>query len=663
MEAERVRFEVLHNATSDQAKATVRDTWSERVAQLDQTLPWWSMAAATAASMHQQNSAAADHLISAHALAKQAAELFPESLGGQRAASIQSQIEMPIGQLSGMSSDAADRRSLQVTHANLTQVHFAAKKLPVPARGPLPLLRLTPQRQPDLLREPDVEWSVGLPQTTDFKQHQTFVTPPMTEPGVYLVWMSTTPRPRAQDWMVSSIFVLSDIVLLTQQLDRVATTDSTTTINSSTEYRVVSGSNGAPVSDATVTLYRRERGRVVPHAQASTDTLGLARLDTRAPQRGLQAVASRGEHFAISGRYASSSQYATSDQYSLFLYTDRSTYRPNQKLLFKVVAYNGRNDPASYALAPDVSINVSLRDANGEEVATATLDANGFGSASGEFTLPPGRLLGSWSLQATIPESRTTLASSQIRVEEYKRPTFEVTIDDSEQPLRLNRPAQLNGSARYYFGLPVASGAVSWSVTREPVYPPWWGWYRGFPQRQGTQTIAQGEAALDADGKFTVDFVPEADEADEAGDAGVTYSYRLSADVTDEGGETRSAERSFRLGLVSVEAEISSSVGFVRHELLGSTETEAGADADATLWSFQRRDLNGVPRAGAAQWRLARLEQPNATLAPSEQPIPAAADPNSQQTPGDTLRPRQNPSYQAAQVLRSWEAGDVVSRG
>ena len=98
--------------------------------------------------------------------------------------------------------------------------------------------------------------------------------------------------------------------------------------------------------------------------------------------------------------------------------------------------------------------SIWLEDINGQRVAEATGATNAFGTASGEFTIPAaGRPLGAWRLR-TSPDGY-----AQVRVEEYKRPTFEVTVKDPEKPLRLNRPATLKGEARYYFGLPVASGA------------------------------------------------------------------------------------------------------------------------------------------------------------------------------------------------------------
>ena len=148
-------------------------------------------------------------------------------------------------------------------------------------------------------------------------------------------------------------------------------------------------------------------------------------------------------------------------------------------------------------------------------------------------------------------------AAPAIRVEEYKRPTFEVTLKDPTEPLRLNRPATfdrrgalllrpagrerrraLAGDARA--ALPRGGGA---------------GGGGGRAARRGRQTIASGTVALGADGTFAVAFTPAADERAGGDEKDVTLpSSRSAADVTDEGGETRSASRAFRLGFVSVEA-------------------------------------------------------------------------------------------------------------
>src|SRR4029079_10225047 len=146
-----------------------------------------------------------------------------------------------------------------------------------------------------------------------------------------------------------------------------------------------------------------------------------------------------------------------------------------------------------------------------------------------------------------------------VRVEEYKRPTFEVTLLDPEQEMRLNHKATLRGDVRYYFGLPVTTGKVAWRVTRQAVQPRW-RWYWGGSLDSATRVVAAGDASLGADGRFSLSFTPEAD-ARAARE--LTRPHAVEADAADEGGETRSATRRFRLGFVSVEARFTDAPGFV----------------------------------------------------------------------------------------------------
>ncbi|MEJ2189323.1 MAG: alpha-2-macroglobulin family protein, partial [Acidobacteriota bacterium] len=325
---------------------------------------------------------------------------------------------------------------------------------------------------------------------------------------------------------------------------------------------------------------------------------------------------------------------------SALVYTDRSVYRPQQKILWKVVGYRGGGESSSYRTLPRTPVHVSLVDANGEQVAEKTVTTNGFGSASGEFEIPSGRLLGQWRLETSLG------GQAWLRVEEYKRPTFEVTIAEPENSLRLNREAVLTGDVGYYFGLPVVTGSVGWRVTREPVYPRWWYWWRPVPQG-GAQVVAAGETSLDEEGRFELRFTPEADEREAR--RGVTYRYRLGVDVTDEGGETRSASRVFRLGFVTVAASISEDLGFLT----------GGQPASLRIL---RTDLDGTPRAGRGAWRLVRLEQPPETLTPADQPLPPPPD-DAYRTPGDELRPRWNPAYNPEAVMASWNEGGEIAHG
>ena len=389
------------------------------------------------------------------------------------------------------------------------------------------------------------------------------------------------------------------------------------------EVLILSGATGRPVAGATVDLYaynwRKGHAKI---ETKETDADGRAWFAPRDRGGSFFLLAKKGRDVVIDadGFYLGKNGEPGETRAAL-VYTDRSIYRPGQKLYWKVLAYKGRTDLGRISPESGRQAGVWLEDINGQRVAEATVTTNAFGTASGEFVIPAaGRPLGGWRLR-TSPDGYAA-----VRVEEYKRPTFEVTVKDPEKPLRLNKPAALKGEARYYFGLPVTGGEAVWQVKREPVYPRWWWWGWREPGGTRSQTVAGGRAKIDADGAFAVEFTPRADERKDAASSGLSYRYTLTADVTDEGGETRSASRSFRLGFVSVEARAASDAEFLSADAKGK-------------FTVVRTDLNGTPKAGKGSWRVVKLVQPEKALLPADQPLPDQRRFGRSSLPADARRP------------------------
>jgi uncharacterized protein YfaS (alpha-2-macroglobulin family) len=649
LEARLERLDQLHSSFAD------ADDKASILAALDSLLtgyrdvPWWAKGKARQASLVRESNQAGC-LARARAIAQEGYKAYPESLGGKRCYSILKSIEAPSFQLASMLADGMQKRSIQVTHANLPTLYFRSYAYDL--EGRLSNARdynlLPDQREQEslLAKLPlAAEWNISLPATPDYESHRTFVTPPMKSPGAYLVAASARKDfAKGNGNQISSfIMVVSDLVILSQPY------------NSGLQVQTLSGQTGEPLSGVAVSLYRYnwQQGHRKTDERLS-DAEGRVHLPY--PQDELRAnyflFARQGSNLALnSGYFYSFRNVEPADVRASLVYTDRSVYRPLQKVLWKVVAYGGRADQARYSTLPSAPVEVSLVDPNGQKIDARTVTTNGFGSAAGEFTIPSGRLLGNWRVRSSLN------AEARINVEEYKRPTFEVTFKDPESPLRLNRQASFRGEVKYYFGLPVTSGAVRWSATREPVYPVWWGWYGERSISSGAQTVGGGTTALDADGAFTVTFTPEADERKAAESKDITYRYRVSVDVTDEGGETRSASKIFRLGFVSVEANLQSDVGFFLEGVKAAI-------------NVSRTDLNGAPRAGSGTWRLVSLQQPARTPLPADLPVqspnPAAQEKNGgteYTTPGDALRPRWDKNYNYRTVLRGWPDGAERGKG
>ncbi len=639
-EARLERLRHLHDAFTTAAdRARIREDLEQRLPAMEGR-PWWAMGMADLATFVEREDAP-DALVRAHEIAGKCRAASPDTPGGQRCLAIEKGIEAPEFSLQAMASDAPGRRSVGVRYKNLRRLHFRAY--------PVDLFRHLERSKDDALlpddddvrrlmrgAKPAHEWSLDLEETRDFRPHWAWTTPPMTRPGLTVVVASARPDFGPSDNVMQAVpIVVGDLVLVTrQEADRA-------------EVRVRSGSTGRPVEGARVVLYRYDWNQGhQPVQERVSGRDGEVLFDHRADDGHHFVVAVKGDEVAIDRQYLSF--YRTSEPQPVtgaLIYTDRSVYRPLQTLKFKVVAFRGNPERTRYATEPDRDVQVSLVDANGQVVESRTLKTNRHGTCSGEFSIPAGRLLGQWTVR-TDPTG-----DAVVRVEEYKRPTFEVHLLEPPEPPRLNRPAVFRGEARYYFGLPVTSGQVRFRVSREPVFPwwwEWWGWWtpRPAPQRQ---TVASGTAALDEAGRFEVRFTPEADERIAAHQKDLSYRYLVEADVTDEGGETRTASRTFRVGFVAVEARLVLDVGFLRE----------GRRSEV---SVLRTDLNGTPAPGKGSWRVVALKGPDRALLPADQPLPEPPE-GTFQTAGDRLRPRWDPRYDASAVMRGWKDGREVARG
>jgi alpha-2-macroglobulin len=593
--------------------------------------------------------------VDAHTVARSGRDAYPAEPGGQHCAALLAQIEAPEFSLQAMAADLPGKRSLRVTHRNLPRLHLRAYKVSLDARlaahgAPLPdhrtvsdLLGKDGTRRAGLL----AQWSVDLPATPDFADHATDITPPLSEHGMVMIVASPQAdfRTNGANRIAATPLLLTNLVLTTRpQPGRY-------------EVQAFDAASGTALEGVQVQLFEYSPRAALavwprtPVATVRSNAEGMAILAQPREQRGYFIAARRGSAWALAADYLNTQPEAQADTgSSAFIYTDRSVYRPEQKLAFKIVAYrfnsgSGRRGARTeHTLATQQDIDVQLLDANQQEVERRRVRTNSFGTASGEFSIPTGRLLGQWSLRADN-------GYAALRVEEYKRPTFEVALQEAAEPYRLNQAARIRGDARYYFGLPVTAGAVHWSVKRTPVYPMWHSWgRRGAGDTE--QVIAGGNAVLDAQGAFEFSFTPSADER-LSRRGGVSYRYQVDATVTDEGGESRSAARGFRLGFVSVEAQLASELGFVR----------AGS---ASRIDASRADLDGAPRAGSATWTLHTLQMPSQTLTPGEAP---AALPDDEavrrelRTPGDSRQPRWAGVPALVDTLRHWPVAAQQSRG
>jgi hypothetical protein len=501
-------------------------------------VPWFAMGKAQLAEFVERPDSSGD-LPRARAIAQQGARISPASVGGKRCLAIVKRIEAPDYQLRIMQNDGPGKRSILILHKNVRRLAFRAYRLDLAervrsARNVYAILPSGGETE-ELTRAgtPSDEWTVALPATPDYRSHATYVTPPMKEPGLYAIAASGAGTFGGPGFpLVAANFIVSDLVLVT----RAAAGDGGGP--GGLEVQALSGETGHPAPGVEMTLswmvWNPERVERV--RSLTTDDHGLARFLPSEDRAGLLFLfARRGKDLALDlGVRMGSGQSPAGTTTSSLLFTDRSIYRPLQKILWKVLGYTGNARAGRFQVLPGSPVTVTLLDSNNQAIDSRAVSTNEFGSAAGEFAIPAGRALGTWRVRSSLGGGEAA-----VQVEEYKRPTFEMTWKEPAEPLRLNRAARLAGEARYYFGLPVATGSVRWRVTRTPQYFWWSSWSRmGSPAARG-ETVASGVSPLKPDGSFEVAFTPAADERLGRNSKELTYTYAVDADASDEGGETR----------------------------------------------------------------------------------------------------------------------------
>lgn len=218
----------------------------------------------------------------------------------------------------------------------------------------------------------------------------------------------------------------------------------------------------------------------------------------------------------------------------LQLFTDRSIYRPGQTVYVSGLAYEMEKD--STRVLADKKYTVSLYDANNNETGKVEVRTNGFGSFSGQFVLPSPCLTGYFSLRAAD-------TSVSFKVEEYKRPTFDVTFEPVKVEYQVGDSIEVVGMAKTFAGAPVQNARVHYNISRS------YAWVWRFMGRGSARW--EGEAMTDADGKFSVPVHFEID-SDRRESPLWYYTYNIQADVTDGAGETQQANLSLPLGSTSM---------------------------------------------------------------------------------------------------------------
>lgn len=309
--------------------------------------------------------------------------------------------------------------------------------------------------------------------------------------------------------------------------------------NGTTHAIVVNQLTGKPIKNAAVTLYTYDYGQGTNWKKKETrytDGNGEAFFHFKEYQSVLYVVKS-GNSVLSTQDYESPQQkkYTSS---AVKLLTDRAVYRPGQIVYFKGIVYKGSEN--NYAISAKETVKVTIRDASYQDVYKQTFTTNSFGSFDGQFLLPKSLPLGRFRLYASTTKAENYLGGTDFRVEEYKRPTFEVTLQSPEKKAALNDTVSLTGKAIAFAGFPIDGAKVTYEVYRK-----WFNYWRFyFEDDSNGDLLETGEFQTNKAGEFTIDFFAATDPN---AVRGAFYYYVIKAKVTDVSGETHAQSLSLRL--------------------------------------------------------------------------------------------------------------------
>jgi hypothetical protein len=362
---------------------------------------------------------------------------------------------------------------------------------------------------------------IALPATNDYQQYTTEIMIDGLPQGCYIVFVENTSGYLNNNREYA--------VIQSSPLNVVFHGNTNDSYYKSQIY-VANAKTGEPLKDAKIDYFVNDQ-KVNTYR---TDDNGLAYINTTKNEGFKKAIVTHGDERLVLDEWNARVYPIREEQQKMAFFTDRSIYRPGQTVYYKAL-YLDRNDEGYYLLK-NKTVKVDFKNTNNKIIATQEHKTNEYGSIQGSFTVPQGLLNGMMSLT-------NQYGTQHISVEEYKRPTFELTLDAPTKNYRLNDSIRITGKASALAGYAIDNAKVQYRVTRYVQYRIHRWWLPPIDRHLREREIISGITSTDDKGELVIDFKAEASDVDD----NLIYQYVVSANVTDVNGETRHTDLSVRI--------------------------------------------------------------------------------------------------------------------
>lgn len=476
----------------------------------------------------------------AHELCQQIIKQYPGSFGAKNCASLISSIEFKSVGLNTEEVYLPESAILaKISYKNIQKVFLKVVKISASDSERLEFMN-TDERVKWLEKQKYLRrWSERLPAVGDFREHSVEIAIDALPLGQYALLISDNDKFQSKKGVVGlSLLNISNLSYL-HRMD----------VNGQSQFLVINRKTGDPIEGVKAELYTQEYNRQLRRSESKrigqvfSDKNGIVQIDQTQLNYFQVKFSKNKDQLFFKDGYSNYSRRARNEKRIVtHFFLDRAIYRPGQTVYFKGLVVQPEEKQPSIKAGQKVSI--TLVDANRQAVDSLSLVTNEYGTVNGAFQIPKGGLNGRMRLVSSLDGNK------EFRVEEYKRPRFEVNFDPLDGTFNLGDEISVSGIAKAYAGSSIDGAEVRYRVVREVRFP-WY--YRGgfFPSRNTNMEITNGTTKTDAEGKFQIAFnaIPDPEQSSQLKPL---YNFTIYADVTDVAGETRSGNKSVKVGALSL---------------------------------------------------------------------------------------------------------------
>ncbi|MBO5809920.1 MAG: hypothetical protein J6R32_03730 [Bacteroidales bacterium] len=454
----------------------------------------------------------------------EAMRLFPNSIGAKQCNSMLSEILEKELSISMQNVNVPNKAiPLALTYRNITNPHYRIYKVYQKELEELKGDSDVEIVMSLLKKNYIIENHIDIPEDKDYKEHSSLIALPELESGYYFILFSKDDVFNAKNYPAVHVFQVSDLSYVV------------TNHNGNSVIQVLDRENGNPIKDVMVEAYDskydyKEMTYINNHVFSKiTDKNGRISIPNDINK-------------SININLYYKNDTLLSESYSIFhfpqknedekmiektsFFTDRLIYRPGQTVFFKGIMTNENSKKKELLLGKETE--VSFIDSNMEVIETKTFVTNEFGSFDGSFVIPDNLSNGSFII-------KNESGCIYIKIEEYKRPTFEITFNSLNKSFKLNDKINLTGSVKAYAGFGLDNINYDYTVVRRAYFPYRFWWRDNYNSYE--KQIAYGDGTTDSNGDFNIDFELLAD--DDLKNKLPVFEYIVTVNATNAQGETQ----------------------------------------------------------------------------------------------------------------------------